>query len=164
MKKTILLLSTLFVLFTTSCKSTLASATSTPLAVTEDIRPLDADITVDTKNKISGQSKTLYFLFFRLSGDSKYAEGVDYSTRSGLTGLFSAKVNKAKAAAAYKAVKSSGCDVIVHPNYEVDVEDYVFFKKINVKVTGYAGTINRIYQQEHCDECNNDYKGIRIKN
>jgi hypothetical protein len=155
MKKTILLLSTLFVLFTTSCKSTLASATSTPLAVTEDIRPLDADITVDTKNKISGQSKTLYFLFFRLSGDS---------TRSGLTGLFSAKVNKAKAAAAYKAVKSSGCDVIVHPNYEVDVEDYVFFKKINVKVTGYAGTINRIYQQEHCDGCSNDYKGIRIKN
>ena len=144
-----------------SCKSTLASATSTPLSVTENIRPLDADITVDVEKEISGESKSLYFLFFRLSGDSKYAEGVDYSTKSG---LFSTKINRAKASAAYKAVKSSGCDVIVHPNYEVDVEDYVFFKKIHVKVTGYAGTINSIYQKDDCSPCSDDYKGFEIKN
>lgn len=161
MKKILLLLSVVSVLLMTSCKSTLASATSTPLSVTENIRPLDADITVDTEKEISGESKTLYFLFFRLSGDSKYAEGVDYSTKSG---LFSTKVNRAKAAAAYKAVKSSGCDVIVHPNYEVNVEDYVFFKKIHVKVTGYAGTINSIYQREYCSPCSDDYKGLQIKN
>ena len=91
----------------------------------------------------------IYFLFFRIKGDSKYAEGVDYSTKSGL--LPSLKVDRAKASAAFKAVKSSGCDVIVHPNYEVNVMDYVFFKKIDVKVTGYAGTINRIFQKKQGD-------------
>ena len=29
--------------------------------------------------------------------------------------------------------------------------DYVFFKKIDVKVTGYAGTINRIFQKKQED-------------
>lgn len=152
MKKILLCFGILSMILLSSCKSTLASTTSTPLALKENIRPLDADITVDVEKTISGQSNTLYFLFFRLSGDSKYAEGVDYSTKSG---LFSTKVSKAKAAAAYKAVKSSGCDVIVHPNYEVNVQDYIFFKKIEVKVTGYAGKINKIYQQDYCNPCNN---------
>ena len=148
MKK--LLFGCLITLFaTTSCKSTLASVSSTPLAVTENIRPLDADISVDVNTKIEGRSESLYFLFFRIKGDSKYAEGVDYSTKSGL--LPSLKVDRAKASAAFKAVKSSGCDVIVHPNYEVNVMDYVFFKKIDVKVTGYAGTINRIFQKKQED-------------
>ncbi len=131
---------------TVSCKSTLASATSTPLSVNENIHPLDADITVDTDMKITGESKSIYFLFFRIQGDNKYAEGVDYSTGKGLSSIFSRRVEEAKSAAAYKAVKNSDCDVIVHPNYDIDVEDWVFFKKINVKVSGYKGTIIKIWQ------------------
>lgn len=139
----------------TSCKSTLASATSTPISVGENIRPFDADISVDVTKKISGESNSAYFFIFRLSGDSKYAEGVDYSTR---TSLFSSAVSKAKSAAAYKAVIDSNSDIIVHPNYVVDIEDYVFFKKINVKVTGFAGKINKIYQQNNCNPCSTDWK------
>ena len=160
MKKIIFIGLALFALVATSCKSTLASATSTPLSVTENIRPLDSDITVDVTKKISGESSALYFLCFRLKGDSKYAEGVDYSTR---TGLFSSVVSRAKSAAAYKAVIDSNTDVIVHPNYVVDVENYVFFKKVNVKVTGYAGKINKIYQQNNCNPCSADWKGAVIK-
>ena len=147
-------------LATTSCKSTIAITISTPISVSENIRPLDADITVDVNKKISGQSSALYFLCFRLSGDSKYAEGVDYSTRSG---LFSSSISKAKSAAAYKSVTESNTDIIVHPNYVVDVENYIFFKKINVKVTGYAGTIKKIYQQNYCNPCSSDWKGAVIK-
>jgi hypothetical protein len=141
-----LFLLTIVLTLTYSCKSTLASATSTPISVRESIHPLDADITVDTDSKIEGESKSLYFLFFRINGDNKYAEGVDYSSGKGLTAIFSRRVEEAKSAAAYKAVKNSGCDVIVHPNYDIDVEDWVFFKKINVKVSGYKGTINKIWQ------------------
>lgn len=38
-------------LATTSCKSTIASTISTPISVSENIRPLDADITVDVNKK-----------------------------------------------------------------------------------------------------------------
>ena len=131
---------------TLSCKSSVASATSTPLSVTENIHPLDADISVNTETKIEGQSESLYLLIFRIIGDNKFAEGVDYSSKSGLTSMFKRRIEKAKSAAAYNAVKDSGCDVIVHPNYDIDIEDWIFFKKINVKVSGFAGTIDKIYQ------------------
>jgi len=160
MKKIIFIGLALFALVATSCKSTVASTKSTPMSVTANIRPLDADITVDVTKKISGESSALYFLCFRLKGDKKYAEGVDYSTR---TNLFSFAVSKAKSAAAYKAVIDSNTDVIVHPNYVVDVENYVFFKKVNVKVTGFAGKINKIYQQNNCNPCSTDWKGAIIK-
>ena len=164
MKKIIYFGLAVIVLATTSCKSTIASTISTPISVTENIRPLDADITVDVNKKISGESSALYFLCFRLSGDSKYAEGVDYSTRSGLfSGLFSSAVSKAKSSAAYKSVIESNTDIIVHPNYVVDVENYVFFKRVKVKVTGYAGTFKKIYQQDYCNPCSADWKGAVIK-
>jgi hypothetical protein len=156
MKKMLLLPILALALVTTSCKSTLAGTISTPISVGENIRPLDADVTVDVTKKIEGESNSLYFLIFRLSGDKKYAEGVDYSAKSG---LFSSKVARAKSAAAYKAVIDSKSDLIVHPNYVVDIENWVFFKRIHVKVNGYAGTINKIYQHDHCDHCSPNYKG-----
>ncbi len=162
MKKIILLPIAMLFLFLASCKSTVAGVVSTPISVASSIRPLDADVTVDVNKKISGESSVVYFLVFRLSGDSKFAEGVDYSVNSG---LFPSKISKAKSAAAYKAVTDSKCDLIVHPNYVVNVEDWVFFKKINVKVTGFAGTINKIYQQNNCNPCSADFKGgVKISN
>ena len=145
-----LLVLSLITISLSSCKSTIMSASSTPLSVKENIRPFDADISVDVSKKITGESKSLYFLFFKIKGDSQYAEGVDYS---GGSNSFTPKINKSKSAAAYKAVKNSNCDVIVHPNYEIDVENYIFFKKINVKVTGFQGTINKIYQPDYCNPC-----------
>ena len=161
MKKIIFLPIVMLCLVFTSCKSTLTGTLSTPISVSENIRPLDADISVDVTKKITGQSSSVYFLFWRIGGDSKFAEGVDYSAKSG---LISTKVSKAKSAAAYKAVTESKCDLIVHPNYEVDIEDWVFFKKVNVKVNGFAGKINKIYQQNSCNPCSSDFKpGVILK-
>ncbi|RMQ16594.1 putative Lipoprotein, partial [Pseudomonas savastanoi pv. glycinea] len=53
-------------------------------------------------------------------------------------------VSTTKAAAAFKAVKSSGADLIVAPRYEVSIKDYFIFKKVDVKVTGSKGNINSI--------------------
>ena len=50
-------------------------------------------------------------------------------------------VSSVKSAAAFKAVKSSGADLIVAPRYEVSVQDYFVFKKVDVKVTGNKGNI-----------------------
>ncbi len=41
-------------------------------------------------------------------------------------------------------MKSSGSDLIVAPRYEVNVQDYFIFKKVDVKVTGNKGSINNI--------------------
>ncbi|MBJ7548876.1 hypothetical protein JHC42_18745, partial [Pseudomonas sp. OA3] len=50
----------------------------------------------------------------------------------------------AKSAAAYKAVKASGADVIVAPRYEVNVQDYFVYKTVSVNVTGNKGTVTSI--------------------
>jgi hypothetical protein len=53
-------------------------------------------------------------------------------------------VASAKSAAAYKAVTTSGADLIVAPRYDVHVEDYFVYKTVNVKVTGKKGTVTAI--------------------
>ena len=161
MKKMLLLPILALALVTTSCKSTKVGPFNKPISIGigTDVRPLDADISVDLTKKISGESKGLYFLCFRLSGDKTYTIGADNTAKSGFpsfNGL--TKVDVLKSAAAYKAVTDSKSDWLVQPNYVIDIEKLVFFKRIHVKVNGYAGTINKIYQQDHCDHCSPNYK------
>lgn len=106
---------------------------------------LKADVAVG--ESISGQSQVnILFGFIKFGGDNQFADGVTYGAESG-SGLSLAAfdpVSSAKAAAAYKAVKSSNADLIVAPRYEVSVQDYFVFKKVDVKVIGNKGSINSI--------------------
>lgn len=61
-----------------------------------------------------------------------------------LGGLGFDPVSAVKAAAAYKAVKASGADLIVAPRYEVSEENYFVFKKVAVTVKGNKGNIRSI--------------------
>ena len=90
-------------------------------------------------------SSAVLFGMLKLGGDSKFADGVTYGGGEGGFALGLDPVSSAKAAAAYKAVKASGADVIVAPRYEVDVQDYLVYKAVNVKVTGQKGTISSIH-------------------
>lgn len=96
---------------------------------------------------ISGDSSVnILFGFLKFGGDSQFADGVTYGAESGSglsLGAFD-PVSSAKAAAAFKAVKNSNADLIVAPRYEVSVNDYFLFKKVDVKVTGSKGTIRSI--------------------
>lgn len=106
---------------------------------------LKADVAVG--ESISGESKVnILFGFLKLGGDSHFADGVTYGADSGSALSLAAfdPVSSAKAAAAYKAVKSSNADLIVAPRYEVSIQDYFIFKKVDVKVTGNKGSINNI--------------------
>ncbi|MCF5708771.1 hypothetical protein GIV19_15915 [Pseudomonas syringae] len=129
---------------TSGCVSYNVSQPSAPL---EGVVKTDLKADVKVGGTISGESSTnVLFNFLSIGGDTQFADGVTYGGGSG-GGLGLAlpdPVSTAKAAAAYKAVKSSGADLIVAPRYEVNVKDYFIFKKVDVKVTGNKGSINSI--------------------
>jgi hypothetical protein len=116
--------------------------------------PIVADITVDESEKLKGESESAYLLFFRLRGDNKYADGINY-TSNALTkeGLFSFlnpfrlferiatgdAEGKVKSAAAYDALKNSDADVLVHPTYNVYKKNYLIYFVYGAEVQGYAG-------------------------
>ncbi|MBX8512983.1 hypothetical protein K5D34_25160 [Pseudomonas cichorii] len=121
---------------------------SQPTAPLEGVVKTDLKADVKVGGAISGESSTnILFNVLSFGGDNRYADGVVYGGASGGGALslpLPDPVAKTKAAAAYKAVKSSGADLIVAPRYEVNVQDYFIFKKVNVKVTGNKGSINSI--------------------
>jgi hypothetical protein len=114
--------------------------------------PIDSTVKADLKadiavgDAISGQSSVnVLFGFLKFGGDSQFADGVSYGGESGaLSGLGLDPVSAVKSAAAYKAVKSSGADLIVAPRYEVNEENYFIFKKVSVTVKGNKGNIRSI--------------------
>ena len=135
--------------------ATLIAATSGCVSynVSQPTAPLEGTVKTDLKADVkvggttSGESSTnVLFNSLSIGGDTQFADGVAYGGASG-GGMGLAlpdPVSTAKAAAAYKAVKSSGADLIVAPRYEVNVKDYFIFKKVNVKVTGNKGSISSI--------------------
>jgi hypothetical protein len=121
--------------------------------MSQPVASLSGDVKTDLKadvkvgGVISGESSTnVLFGWLNIGGDNQFADGVSYGGASGGgIGLpLPDPVSSAKAAAAYKAVKSSGSDLIVAPRYEVTVNDYFIFKQVNVKVTGNKGSIQSI--------------------
>ncbi|WP_271411143.1 hypothetical protein [Pseudomonas sp. Q1-7] len=106
---------------------------------------LKADVAVG--EQISGQSEVnILFSVLRFGGDSQFADGVTYGgDSSGVLPFGPDPISAVKAAAAYKAVKASGADLIVAPRYELTVQDYFVFKKVIAKVTGNKGTIKSIH-------------------
>jgi len=139
--------------FMTSCVTTKKGFQSSPvISRNVQLDPIKADIKVDEENKLKGESSSAYFLFFRVSGDKTFADGINYSTDASANmvqqlnplRLFQAgRLNKVRGAAAYKALNSGNYDVLVHPNYTTTVENYLLFKRYNVKVDGYGAKYER---------------------
>lgn len=108
--------------------------------VNQPSAPMDGVVSTDLKadvrvgEPITGQSSVnILFGFLKFGGDNQFADGGSL--------LSFDPVSSVKSAAAFKAVKSSGADLIVAPRYEVSVQDYFVFKKVDVKVTGNKGNI-----------------------
>ena len=142
-------------IWTLAAVATLIATTSGCVSynVSQPTAALSGDVKTDLKadvkvgETISGESSTnILFGWLALGGDSQFADGVTYGAAGGSSmGLpLPDPVSNAKAAAAYKAVKSSGADLLVAPRYEVTVNDYFIFKQVNVKVTGNKGSIKSI--------------------
>ncbi|PAV26827.1 hypothetical protein C8D92_106194 [Tamilnaduibacter salinus] len=146
MKKGLIVSSLLLAGALTGCSSLNTSSNPMPLAgnVQTDI---NADIEVG--EKISGSSSATKILFFTMSSDSEYADGVVYGAPNGNGGGSLLPFNldptaSVKSAAAYNAIEASGADVIVAPQYTVKKKDFGVYGTIDVTVEGYKGTINSI--------------------
>ena len=107
-------------------------------------------VSVDMNTRLSGSATEETLLWFiSLKRPKNYAVNVRYSddgtTISFLNSLFGGAAERMKAAAAYNAAYGKA-DIIVAPQWAVEVEDYVIFTRTTARVTGYAGTIEEIYQ------------------
>ncbi len=151
MKKTIsnFVLICSIAIFFTSCVSTNKGFQSSPvISRNVQLDPIKADIKVNETTKLSGQSSSTYFLFFRVSGDNTSADGINYSTDGGgsilsqynpLKLMKTAKLNKVRSAAAYKALSTGDYDFLVHPNYTMTTKNYLGLVKIyECTVVGYG--------------------------
>ena len=98
---------------------------------------------IEVGEKIQGASTAYVVLGFFTFGDTQYADGVDYGV-SGFSGFLDA-YGSAKSAAAYKATVLNNVDVIVAPRYVIEEQNYLLFKRIDVVVDGYRGTIQTIH-------------------
>jgi hypothetical protein len=153
-----------------ACNSTFTKSLSSPMyAPKAEINPIRADVDVDMNKKITGESHASYFLIFKVSqDDNKYAEGINFTG----DGFSFSKLNKLKSAAAFKAINSANCDIIVHPNYIVQKHNYLFFSTYEIKVSGYAGNFKKFYQEpydkdnqtHHADNLRNPESKIRLIN
>jgi len=154
MKKivTILIMICSIAIFFNSCVSTNKGFQSSPvISRNVQLDPIKADIKVNETTKLSGQSTSIYFLFFRISGDNTSADGINYSTDAGgsaisplsqfnpIKMLKVAKLNKVRSSAAFKALSSGDYDFLVHPNYTMTTKNYLGLVKVyECTVSGYG--------------------------
>lgn len=120
------------IVISSSCTTTRISGTGVNFQPTSEIRPVEVDVVVDTNKKITGTSKSTFLLMnplFRF-GQKQYADG-------GFRGWNS----KTKSAATYNAIKSSGADVVINPQYEIKkVNGFLWLWSTHeVTVSGFKG-------------------------
>ncbi|MCO4794580.1 MAG: hypothetical protein KC493_12750 [Bacteriovoracaceae bacterium] len=134
------LLATLLGLF--SCSSINKSHKNTGIGISISA-PMRAKVDVDLTTKLTGYAYGGYlFNVLKVSGDSKFADGISYNGSE--TGFFDAlsKVEEIKSAAAYNAIRQSKADVLINAQYVVEESHWnPFWKTIKVKVTGWPGKV-----------------------
>jgi len=132
-----------------------------------ELDPIRADINVNDEERLKGSSQSIYFLFFRLKGDNKYADGISYSANAfNKEGLFSFlnpfrlfemiatgdAEGKVKSAAAYNAIEGKEVDVLVHPTYSVTKKNYLIVSVYEAEVQGYGATYSNFRTEPPLDQ------------
>jgi hypothetical protein len=127
--------------FLVGCSSTVESTNRSSVIPTPKISSTDSVANIEVGGLIRGQGCANEFLMLFKSGDNKFLSTF---------GSVSSSVERAKAAAAYKALddgKGLSTDIIVHPIWEITREK-VLFGVISddtcAKVVGYRGVIKSI--------------------
>lgn len=104
---------------------------------------MQAQIDVDVTQKLTGYAYGGYlFNIFKVSGDKRYAHGMDFKDEGSKLFRGLSRVEQVKAAAAYNAIRQSEADILVSPQYVVEASHWnPFWKSIKVKVTGHPGRV-----------------------
>lgn len=152
--KKMLLLAGVAMMGLTACSSVHQGVASAPLV--EHLAPAEHIPHVKVGEKISGTSSAkVLFGFITFGGDSEYVDGMTYTGASSIKDALPIPVptlasgmDDVKSAAAYKAIESSGADVIVAPTYKTSVKnDFFVYKELEARVEGYKGTITGFTQK-----------------
>ena len=96
-----------------------------------NLSPIEADISVNKNQTLEGISTTTIVLGIFKSSDNKFADVYIPGQVGSLE----------KQAAIYKALEGTEFDVLVNPQYIVEIEKGFLSKKITAKVVGYGGKI-----------------------
>ena len=96
---------------------------------------LYADMEIDSNTKLSGTSKSTYFLCFRIKGDNGYSDVLGT-----WASLFSFGAGSAiKLAATYNALEGTDADFLARPTYKMTTKNYILFSTMEATVEGYKG-------------------------
>jgi hypothetical protein len=131
-----------------SCSSINKSHMNSSIGISVE-GPLKANIEVDVTKKLTGYAYGGFlFHFFKVSGDNRYIDGVDFNPHDDRWfTLGNAKM--VKAAATYNALRGSKADLLVSPQYTVEESGWnPFYKVVKVKVVGYPGRVTSIKTKE----------------
>lgn len=96
---------------------------------------------VDTK--VAGEASQHAVFGLIKWGDSSFADRVSMGkdpNESLFSSLFGNPEKEVKAAAVYNACKTAKCDLLLSTKYEVTVTNYVVYKVMRCRVSGYPGT------------------------
>jgi hypothetical protein len=106
---------------------------------------LGADVEVDMNRQVQGVAHhTKLFWVIPIKESNRFVDGVTYNGGdSGFTLFTGGMIEETKSAAAYDAVVPNKIQVLVAPQYFVQVKSYFFgmWKEVKATVTGYAGKI-----------------------
>ena len=138
MKKLLLipLIATLF-----SCRSTHTNTLSTPMyAPKAEINPLRADVDVDMNKKLTGASQGSYFLCFQVSGDSKFAEGMEFS--GGKKSKWQYKLNGRLTKSKYTSVHICSVSKYFKDKESADIKDPTLIIDAENKIWEYLNRVS----------------------
>ena len=129
---------TIFVLLFFGCASLNKSNIYSDISVSTESK-LNAEVKVDLSKKLTGSSTAKYlFGVIRVGGDGKYADGYGGMGAAG----------KTKSSAAYNALDGSGVDILVSPQYMLEVDNQIWMKTVTATVSGYGGKFTSIKNKQ----------------
>ena len=141
----ILLLVATFSFLITGCSTTINKSQHSGSVNININSQLKADVDVDMSRQVKGTANHKRLLWiFPIKSTDRFVDGVTYNGGESGFSLFSGgMVEETKSAAAYNAVVPNKVEVLVAPQYIVQVKSYFFgaWKEVTATVSGYSGKI-----------------------
>lgn len=144
MKKSLMLVAACAIAaFMTGCMATHTNDGTVTVKPVVKSKVFEADI-VAGKQAVSGEA-TVHNLFGLITwGVSDFADDA-FVTTSALPFQFTVSPDTvAKQGATYNACAASKADAILAAKYKVDIKDFIVYKSIKAKVTGYPASIKGV--------------------
>jgi len=141
----LLLIATSFTFLLAGCSTTINKSQHSGSVNVNINSHLKADVDVDMSRQVKGTANHKRLLWiFPIKSTDRFVDGVTYNGGESGFSLFSGGiVEETKSAAAYNAVVPNKVEVLIAPQYIVQVKSYFFgaWKEVTASVSGYAGKI-----------------------